>query len=238
MAVSKSAPGEPAAQLNGSRHRVEKGDLCMTESHASPSRAINAISASSAGVMGCIRIIPRIRSVQLHSITLFPVNLGKLFNMAPREMLDLGTSPAAWSALSALPCDILPTTPNFHFIAFIPSIMTILTSESGTTAVVTVRRTESQDVHGISKLKMAFTQRVFGNVNVIYLLEKSNLAVTISDEENNVLAHAVFLDYPSWDVSDQAEWEDWLYGNYEETEKCTVSIIIERNGNPKCCVTH
>ncbi|XP_073413522.1 cilia- and flagella-associated protein 61 isoform X1 [Dendrobates tinctorius] len=104
--------------------------------------------------------------------------------------------------------------------------MTILTSENGTTAVVTVRRTESQDVHGISKLKMPFTQRVFGNVNVIYLLEKSNLAVTISDEENDVMAHAAFLDYPSWDVSDQAEWEDWMYGNYEETEKCTPLNIL------------
>ncbi|KAM4041905.1 cilia- and flagella-associated protein 61 isoform 2-T2 [Anomaloglossus baeobatrachus] len=99
--------------------------------------------------------------------------------------------------------------------------MIILTSESGTTTVVTVRRTESQDVQGISKLKTSITQRLFGNVNVIYLLEKSNLALTISDEENNVVAHAAFLDYPSWDVSDQAEWEDWMYGNYEETDKCT-----------------
>ncbi|XP_040285627.1 cilia- and flagella-associated protein 61 [Bufo bufo] len=99
--------------------------------------------------------------------------------------------------------------------------MTVLTSESGTTEVVTVRRTESLDVHGISELKTVFTQRVFGNVNVIYLLEKSNLAVTISDEKNSVLAHAAFLDYPSWDVTDQVEWENWVYGNFEETDKCT-----------------
>ncbi|XP_075719086.1 cilia- and flagella-associated protein 61 isoform X2 [Rhinoderma darwinii] len=99
--------------------------------------------------------------------------------------------------------------------------MTILTSESGATEVVTVRRTESLDVHGISKLKTVFTQRVFGNVNVIYLLEKSNLAVTISDEKNNVVAHAAFLDYPSWDVADQAEWEDWMYKNYADSDKFT-----------------
>ncbi|XP_075123727.1 cilia- and flagella-associated protein 61 [Leptodactylus fuscus] len=99
--------------------------------------------------------------------------------------------------------------------------MTILTSETGRTEVVTVRRTESLDVQGISNLKNVLTKRVFGNVNVIYLLEKSNLAVTISDEENNVVAHAAFLDYPSWDVTDQAEWEEWMYKNYEEVDKCT-----------------
>ncbi|XP_071996729.1 cilia- and flagella-associated protein 61 isoform X2 [Engystomops pustulosus] len=99
--------------------------------------------------------------------------------------------------------------------------MMILTAEDGTSEAVTVRRTESLDVHGISKLKTVFTQQVFGNVNVIYLLEKSNLAVTISDEENNVVAHAALVDYPSWDITDQAEWEDWMYRNYEETDKCT-----------------
>ncbi|XP_069810288.1 cilia- and flagella-associated protein 61 [Dendropsophus ebraccatus] len=99
--------------------------------------------------------------------------------------------------------------------------MPVLTSESGTIEAVTVRRTESLDVHGISKLTSTITQRVFGNVNVIYLLEKSNLAVTISDDKNDVVAHAAFLDYPSWDVTDQAEWEDWMYKNYEEIDKCT-----------------
>ncbi|KAG9484247.1 hypothetical protein GDO78_009909 [Eleutherodactylus coqui] len=99
--------------------------------------------------------------------------------------------------------------------------MTLLTSESGTSEVVTVRRADSLDVRGISKLKAASTQQVFGNVNVIYILEKSNLAVTISDEKNNVIANAAFLDYPSWDVTDQAEWEDWMYKHYEETDQCT-----------------
>lgn len=60
--------------------------------------------------------------------------------------------------------------------------------------------------------------------NLFFFSEKSNLAVTISDEKNNVVAHAAFLDYPSWDVIDQAEWEDWMHKNYEEIDKCTVSI--------------
>ncbi|XP_053567984.1 cilia- and flagella-associated protein 61 [Bombina bombina] len=99
--------------------------------------------------------------------------------------------------------------------------MITLTSVSGAKEVVTVRRTESLDVHGIIKLKTKFSEQVFGNVNVIYLLEKSNLAVTISNEENYVIAHAAFLDYPSWGVIDQAEWEEWLHTSYENSSKCT-----------------
>ncbi|XP_073484254.1 cilia- and flagella-associated protein 61 isoform X2 [Aquarana catesbeiana] len=102
-----------------------------------------------------------------------------------------------------------------------PVIMTILTSASGTTQEVTVRRTESLDVHGISELKTSSTQSLFGNVNVIYLLEKSSLAVTISDDQNSVIAHAAFLDYPSWDVVDQSEWEEWIHKHYEQSSECT-----------------
>ncbi|XP_075059935.1 cilia- and flagella-associated protein 61 [Mixophyes fleayi] len=99
--------------------------------------------------------------------------------------------------------------------------MTSLTSTNGTTELVTVRRAECLDVDGISKLKTIFTNQVFGNVNVTYLLEKSNLAVTISNEKNVVMAHAAFLDYPGWDVVDQAAWAEWMHTNYEDSSKCT-----------------
>ncbi|XP_068088540.1 cilia- and flagella-associated protein 61 isoform X2 [Hyperolius riggenbachi] len=100
--------------------------------------------------------------------------------------------------------------------------MTILTSVSGTAEEVTVRRTESLDVHGIAELKTTSTQSIFGNVNVIYLLEKSNLAVTISTKENNIIAHATFLDYPSCGVVDQSEWEEWMHKHYAESNSCTA----------------
>ncbi|CAI9546182.1 unnamed protein product, partial [Staurois parvus] len=99
--------------------------------------------------------------------------------------------------------------------------MTILYSACGTTQEVTVRRTESLDVHGISELKTLSTQSIFGNVNVIYLLEKSSLAVTISDDQNSVIAHAAFLDYPSWNVVDQSEWEEWIHKHYAQSSECT-----------------
>ncbi|KAM5163800.1 cilia- and flagella-associated protein 61 [Mantella aurantiaca] len=99
--------------------------------------------------------------------------------------------------------------------------MTILTSASGATQDVTVRRTESLDVHGIAELKSSSTQSIFGNVNVIYLLEKSSLAVTIADEQNSVIAHAAFLDYPSRDVVGQSEWEEWIHQHYAQSKDCT-----------------
>ncbi|KAM4770899.1 cilia- and flagella-associated protein 61 [Rhinophrynus dorsalis] len=99
--------------------------------------------------------------------------------------------------------------------------MTILTSASGRSELVTVRRTESLDVHGITKLKTKSTEKVFGRVNVIHLLEISNLALTICNEDNGVMAHAAFLDYPGWDVVDQAEWEGQLHKDWEDMNKCT-----------------
>uniref|UniRef100_A0A8C5N465 Cilia and flagella associated protein 61 n=1 Tax=Leptobrachium leishanense TaxID=445787 RepID=A0A8C5N465_9ANUR len=99
--------------------------------------------------------------------------------------------------------------------------MTILTSVSGKTEVVTIRRAESMDVHNVSKLKTVCTDKVFGKVNITYLLEKANLAVTINNEKNSVIAHAAFVDYPNWDIVDQAEWEEWLHKEVDGSSNCT-----------------
>ncbi|KAM8945471.1 cilia- and flagella-associated protein 61 [Pelodytes ibericus] len=99
--------------------------------------------------------------------------------------------------------------------------MKTLTSVTGRREVVTIRRAVSQDVHDIIKLQTIFTDRLFGKVNVICLLEKANLAVTISNENNSVIAHAAFLDYPSWDIVDQAEWEVWMHKHIEGSSNCT-----------------
>uniref|UniRef100_A0A8C8S1I2 Cilia and flagella associated protein 61 n=1 Tax=Pelusios castaneus TaxID=367368 RepID=A0A8C8S1I2_9SAUR len=98
--------------------------------------------------------------------------------------------------------------------------MTAITSARGNTEVVNARRTESHDVAGIISLFRYFTENIFGRINVIYLLEKANLAVTLSNETNEVIAHAAFLDYPNWNIVDQADWESFLHENYSN-EKCT-----------------
>uniref|UniRef100_A0A7M4EU95 Cilia and flagella associated protein 61 n=1 Tax=Crocodylus porosus TaxID=8502 RepID=A0A7M4EU95_CROPO len=98
--------------------------------------------------------------------------------------------------------------------------MAVITSATGTTEVVCARRTESNDIPGIVSLVNYSTEICFGRINVVYLLEKANLAVTLSNENNKVLAHAAFFDYPNWNIVDQADWEPFLHQNYNNS-KCT-----------------
>ncbi|KFW71434.1 Uncharacterized protein C20orf26, partial [Pygoscelis adeliae] len=98
--------------------------------------------------------------------------------------------------------------------------MTTITSSRGNPEVVSARRTESRDVSDIIGLFSHFTEVVFGRIDVMYLLEKSNLALTVCNEKNEVIAHAVFLDYPNWNITDQSDWESFLHENYINS-KCT-----------------
>lgn len=56
--------------------------------------------------------------------------------------------------------------------------------------------------------------------------EKSNLSLTLCNEKNEVIAHAVFLDYPNWNITDQSDWESFLHKNYLNN-KCTVSKLCD-----------
>ncbi|KFQ26969.1 Uncharacterized protein C20orf26, partial [Merops nubicus] len=98
--------------------------------------------------------------------------------------------------------------------------VTPVTSSAGHTEAVSARRTESDDVSDIIGLISHFTEAVFGRIDVTYLLEKSNLALTLCNEKNELTAHAVFLDYPNWNITDQSDWELFLHENYSNT-KCT-----------------
>ncbi|NXO60101.1 CFA61 protein, partial [Aramus guarauna] len=98
--------------------------------------------------------------------------------------------------------------------------MATITTSRGNTEVVSARRTESHDASDIISLLSHFTEIVFGSIDVMYLLEKSNLALTLCNEKNEAIAHAVFLDYPNWSVTDQSDWESFLHENYINN-KCT-----------------
>ncbi|XP_066402206.1 cilia- and flagella-associated protein 61 [Molothrus aeneus] len=118
--------------------------------------------------------------------------------------------------------------------------MATVTSSSGNTEVVTVRRTESRDVPAIISLFSPVTEDVFGRMDVTYLLELSNLALTLCNEKNEVIAHAAFLDYPNWNITDQAEWEPFLHENYPNN-KCTplntlfVHLFVAKEGYAAGC---
>ncbi|XP_026196590.1 cilia- and flagella-associated protein 61 [Anabas testudineus] len=98
--------------------------------------------------------------------------------------------------------------------------MRTLTSASGEEETVTVRRSESADAEGIDKLISPSTEAVFGRVNVIHLLEKANLAVTLANEKDEILAHASFFDHPVGDLVDPANWQPFLQ-KLSNTHKCT-----------------
>ncbi|XP_067240532.1 cilia- and flagella-associated protein 61 [Chanodichthys erythropterus] len=88
--------------------------------------------------------------------------------------------------------------------------MSTITSSAGKVESVTVRRTEWSDAEEIDNLIRPAAVAVFGRLNVIHLLEKANLAVTLSTTKNEVLAHASFSDHPTEELVDQACWENLL----------------------------
>ncbi|NWZ03239.1 CFA61 protein, partial [Loxia curvirostra] len=118
--------------------------------------------------------------------------------------------------------------------------MAAVTASRENTDVFIVRRTESGDVPGIISLFSPVTEDVFGRTDVTYLLELSNLALTLCNEKNEVIAHAAFLDYPNWNITDQAEWEPFLNENYPDN-KCTplntlfVHLFVAKEGYAAGC---
>ncbi|XP_068454809.1 cilia- and flagella-associated protein 61 [Clinocottus analis] len=98
--------------------------------------------------------------------------------------------------------------------------MRTLTSKRGQEEVVSIRRSESADAQGIHRLVGPSALAVFGRVNVIHLLEKANLAVTLANGKEEILAHASFFDHPMGDVVDQTRWELFLQGDFN-AKACT-----------------
>nr|XP_029138562.1 cilia- and flagella-associated protein 61 [Labrus bergylta] len=98
--------------------------------------------------------------------------------------------------------------------------MRTVTSASGQEEAVAVRRSESVDAQMIDSLISSQTLQLFGRVNIIHLLEKANLAVTLANEKEEILAHASFFDHPVGDLVDQTLWEPFLQKHFR-AEKCT-----------------
>ncbi|KAE8286424.1 Cilia- and flagella-associated protein 61 [Larimichthys crocea] len=99
--------------------------------------------------------------------------------------------------------------------------MRIITSPSGQEQTVAVRRSESADAQAIDSLIITGSSTAAeGRVNVIHLLEKANLALTLSNERDDILAHASFFDHPVGGLVDQARWETFLQKHFR-AEECT-----------------
>lgn len=62
--------------------------------------------------------------------------------------------------------------------------------------------------------------------------EKANLAVTLANETDNIVAQASFFDHPAACLVDQSQWEKFLKESFG-VQQCTVHIIIiikDKNG--------
>ena len=51
--------------------------------------------------------------------------------------------------------------------------------------------------------------------------EKAVLAVTLSNDRDDVLGHAAFFDYPNVPGVEPSNWEEWL-SKYYDTKKCNA----------------
>lgn len=99
--------------------------------------------------------------------------------------------------------------------------MTTLQTEDGQGEVINARRTESLDAPHILRLIQPWTEQLFGRVNIVDIIEKAVLAVTLSNENDEIMGHAAFFDYPNMKEVDQAQWETWLNKCYH-SQSCTA----------------
>lgn len=51
--------------------------------------------------------------------------------------------------------------------------------------------------------------------------EKANLAVTVCNDKEEIMAHSIFLDYPNWNVAKQDNWIP-LFRELDKEIPCTV----------------
>ena len=51
--------------------------------------------------------------------------------------------------------------------------------------------------------------------------EKANLAVTVCNDKEEIMAHSIFLDYPNWNVAKQDNWIS-VFRELDKEIPCTV----------------
>ncbi|XP_035986487.1 cilia- and flagella-associated protein 61 isoform X2 [Fundulus heteroclitus] len=91
-----------------------------------------------------------------------------------------------------------------------------------------VTRSQSSEIQWINELIGSSALAVFGRINVIDLLEKATLAVTVADREDHVLAHASFLDRPAAQVLDGDTWEAFLQAHFSADTCTPVNTLFLR----------
>ena len=74
----------------------------------------------------------------------------------------------------------------------------------------TVRRAESIDAPQIMKLIERITEKCFGKVNVVNVIEKAVFSVTLTSSSGEVIGFGAFYDYPNTSIYNSVDWEKHL----------------------------
>ncbi|XP_065899995.1 cilia- and flagella-associated protein 61-like isoform X2 [Dysidea avara] len=90
------------------------------------------------------------------------------------------------------------------------------------------RRTECLDSSHITSLITPATTKLFGRVHALDVIEKANLAITLTNGEpaGQVVAHAALYDYPNISEIDPTTWEVWLTTNYDVTMPTVMNSLF------------
>lgn len=81
------------------------------------------------------------------------------------------------------------------------------------------------DVHCIEFRSMQ-EEKLYLNCFCLYDSEKAVLAVTLSNDKEEILGHAAFFDYPSCPEVDPAEWEGWMAQNYNTENSTALNTLF------------
>jgi thioredoxin reductase len=76
------------------------------------------------------------------------------------------------------------------------------------------KKTECADAEGISNLiRKSFTS-LFGSVDVVEIIEKSNFSLTLTEKNNIIVGQASFCNYPNVGEVDSSSWEKWISDHF------------------------
>ena len=93
---------------------------------------------------------------------------------------------------------------------------------------VEIRRSEPSDAEQIQELLNQQAQSYYGpRCDVLRVLERANLSLSLSFPHGGLCAHASLFDYPSTvSARDPADWEDWLLAGYPELGQLATPFIL------------
>uniref|UniRef100_A0A3P9JXW1 Cilia and flagella associated protein 61 n=1 Tax=Oryzias latipes TaxID=8090 RepID=A0A3P9JXW1_ORYLA len=83
----------------------------------------------------------------------------------------------------------------------------------------------SADIEWIESLTTS-TSPIFGRVNVVQLEDKASFALTVVNENQDIVAHAVFVDHPIGDLVDQAQWEQFLHKHFSSPQCTSLNTLF------------